>query len=206
MAKLATYRYYSRTMLLPLMIGYVVTSLLVMIPVILPGSITATASENTRNWLNALVNIGVFLFIIQAIFVLIYDWRGAVTLRGWTKSRAWQESQLGNFTLLYVLLYLFFPEIMLPVYLVRIALGRRQAEEQRNRARKQHIAVMEAELGILPPTNGTCRTCYKPLQAGAEFCQYCGEPVIEHAKGCSACAATPLPDAKWCPRCRALLP
>jgi len=206
MAKLATYRYYSRTMLLALMIGYVATSLLVMIPVVLPGSITATASENTRNWLNALVNIGVFLFIIQAIFVLIYDWRGAVTLRGWTKSRAWQESQLGNFTLLYVLLYLFFPEIMLPVYLVRIALGRRQAEEQRNRARKQHIAVMEAELGILPPTNGTCRTCYKPLQAGAEFCQYCGEPVIEHAKVCSACAATALPDAKWCPRCRALLP
>ncbi len=193
-------------MLLALMIGYVATSLLVMIPVVLPGSITATASENTRNWLNALVNIGVFLFIIQAIFVLIYDWRGAVTLRGWTKSRAWQESQLGNFTLLYVLLYLFFPEIMLPVYLVRIALGRRQAEEQRNRARKQHIAVMEAELGILPPTNGTCRTCYKPLQAGAEFCQYCGEPVIEHAKVCSACAATALPDAKWCPRCRALLP
>src|SRR5215469_2579045 len=116
MARLATYRYYSRSMLLALIIGYIVTSLLVMMPVILPGSITTTASENTRGWLNALVNIGVFLFIVQAIFVLIYDWRGAVTLRGWTKSRAWQESQLGNFKLLYVLLYLFFPEIILPVY------------------------------------------------------------------------------------------
>ena len=193
-------------MLLALMIVYVITSLLVMMPIVLPGSITATASENTRDWLNALVNIGVFLFIIQAIFVLIYDWHGTVTLRGWTKSRAWQESQLGNFTLLYVLLYLFFPEIMLPVYLVRIALGWRQAEEQRNRARKEHIAVMEAELGILPPTSGTCRTCYKPLQAGAEFCQYCGVPVLERPKVCPACAATALPDAKWCPQCRAPLP
>jgi|GraSoiStandDraft_54_1057290.scaffolds.fasta_scaffold389762_1 hypothetical protein len=206
MAKLATYRYYSRSMLLALMIVYVITSLLVMMPIVLPGSITATASENTRDWLNALVNIGVFLFIIQAIFVLIYDWHGTVTLRGWTKSRAWQESQLGNFTLLYVLLYLFFPEIMLPVYLVRIALGWRQAEEQRNRARKEHIAVMEAELGILPPTSGTCRTCYKPLQAGAEFCQYCGVPVLERPKVCPICAATALPDAKWCPQCRAPLP
>jgi hypothetical protein len=206
MAKLATYRYYSRSMLLALMIVYVIASLLVMMPVVLPGSITATASENTRDWLNALVNIGVFLFIIQAIFVLIYDWRGAVTLRGWTKSRAWQESQLGNFTLLYVLLYLFFPEIMLPVYLVRIALGWRQAEEQRNRARKEHISVMEAELGILPPTSGTCRTCYKPLQAGAEFCQYCGVPVVERPKVCPSCEATALPDAKWCPQCGAVLP
>jgi hypothetical protein len=206
MAKLATYRYYSRSMLLALMIVYVITSLLVMMPIVLPGSITATASENTRDWLNALVNIGVFLFIIQAIFVLIYDWHGTVTLRGWTKSRAWQESQLGNFTLLYVLLYLFFPEIMLPVYLVRIALGWRQAEEQRTHARKEHIAVMEAELGILPPTSGTCRTCYKALQAGAEFCQYCGVPVLERPKVCPICAATALPDAKWCPQCRAPLP
>ena len=191
-------------MLLALIIGYVVNLLLVIVPVALLGNITA-ASGDTRDMLNTLINMGMLLFIMQAIFVLIYDWRGVVTLRGWTRSRAWQESQLGNFTLLYVLLYLFFPEIMLPVYLVRIALGRRQAEEQRNRARKQHIAVMEAELGILPPTNGTCRTCYKPLQAGAEFCQYCGVPVLERPKVCPVCAAAALPDAKWCPQCRASL-
>src|SRR3954447_14827634 len=105
MEGLATFRYYSRSKLLVLIIGYIVTSLLVIVPVMLSGNINA-ASGATRGWLNALVNIGVFLFIMQVIFVLIYDWRGAITLRGWATSRAWLESQLGSFTLLFVLLYL----------------------------------------------------------------------------------------------------
>ena len=199
MARHTTFRFYSRKMLLALIFGYVINSLLVIIPVVLPGNITA--SENTRDWLNALVNTGVLLFIAQAIFVMIYDWHGAVTLRGWTNSRAWQESQLANFKPLYVILYLFFPEIMLPIYLIRVASSRRQAEEQRKLARKRHIADMEAQLGILPPTSGTCRACHKPLQVGAEFCQYCGVQVVEHPKVCPSCATTTLPDAKWCPQC-----
>jgi RNA polymerase subunit RPABC4/transcription elongation factor Spt4 len=101
----------------------------------------------------------------------------------------------------YALLYFFFPEIMLPIYLIRVASGRRQIEEQRKLAMQQHIAEMEAQLGIWPPTSGTCRACHKPLQVGAEFCQYCGVPVIERAKICPSCATTTLPEAKWCPKC-----
>jgi RNA polymerase subunit RPABC4/transcription elongation factor Spt4 len=187
-------------MLLALIIGYVVTSLLVIIPVALLSNINA-ASGDTRDMLNTLINMGTLLFIVQAIFVMIYDWRGVVTLRGWTRSRAWQESQLGNFTLLFVLLYLCFPPIMLLIYLFRIGSGRREAEEQKRLAMKRHMAVMEVQLGILPPTSGACRACHKALQTGAEFCQYCGVPVVERPKVCPACAATALPDAKWCPQC-----
>ncbi|SRR5258706_2105127 len=204
MAGLATFRYYSRKMLLALIIGYVVNLLLVIVPVALLGNITA-ASGDTRDMLNTLINMGMLLFIMQAIFVLIYDWRGVVTLRGWTRSRAWQESQLGNLTPLFVILYLCFPPIMLLIYLFRIGSGRREAEEQKKLAMKRQIAVMEMQLGILPPTSGTCRACHKPLQTGAEFCQYCGVPVLERPKVCPACAATALPDAKWCPQCRASL-
>ena len=184
-----------------LIIVYFVTSLLVIVPVMLSGNINA-ASGAMLGWLNALVNIGVFLFIMQVIFVLIYDWRGAITLRGWATSRAWLESQLGSFTLLFVLLYLCFPLIMLPIYLLRIVSGRHQAEEQKKLAMKRRIALIEAQLGILPSTSGTCRACHKPLQVGAEFCQYCGIPVLARPKVCPVCATTTLSDARWCPQCR----
>ena len=204
MARLATFRYYSRKMLLALIIGYVANLLLVIVSVALLGNINA-ASGDTRDILNTLINMGALLFISQAIFVMIYDWRGVVTLRGWTRSRAWQESQLGNLTLLFVILYLCFPPVMLPIYLLRVASGRREAEEQKKLAMKRHIAIMEAQLGILPPTNGTCHACHKALQAEAEFCQYCGVPVVERPKVCPSCEATALPDAKWCPQCGASL-
>jgi hypothetical protein len=204
MAGLAKFRYYGRKRLLALIIGYVVNLVLVILPA-LSGNFNTTATENTRDWLSAVANIGFLLFIGQAIFVMIYDWYGAVTLRGWTRSRIWQESLVGDFKILYVVLYVFFPEIMLPIYLIRIASGRRQAEAERELARKRQIAGLEAQLGIMPPTNGTCRSCHKPVQVGAEFCQYCGLPVVEHPKVCPACATTALPDAKWCPHCGASL-
>src|SRR6185312_15402277 len=131
MAELAKFRYYSKKKLLVLVIGYVLNLLLVILPIALPGNINATDSGNTGDWLNAVANIGILLFIVQAIFVMIYDWDGAVTLRGWTRSRSWRESLLGDLKMLYVVLYVSFPEIMLPIYLIRIAAGRRQTEVER---------------------------------------------------------------------------
>lgn len=182
-------------MLLALLISYIVSLLLVIVPIALFGSGSAGDA------LNAVLNIGVFLFIVQALFVMAYDWRGAITLRGWTSSRAIHESLVADFKILYVILYLFFPEIMLPIYMFRVAAGRREAEAQKRLERQRYIATMEARLGILPPTSGTCRACHKPLQIGAEFCQYCGIPVVEQPKVCPACATTALPDARWCPKC-----
>ncbi len=204
------FRYYNRNILLALIIGYLVSLLLVIVPYALIGSINDTASGHaflaSSDWLGTLGGIGVLLLIAEAIFVMVYDWRGAVTLRGLAKSQVMRKGQMVNTKPWYVLLYIFFPEIMLPIYLIRTAAGRRQAEEQRKLAMQQQIAVMEAQLGILPPTSGTCRACQRPLQVGAEFCQYCGVPVIERPKICPSCATTTLPDAQWCPKCGTLLP
>lgn len=178
-----------------LCIGYVVNLLLVIVPIALFGS------GNASDTLSALFNVGIFLFIVQALFVMAYDWPGALTLRGWASSRTIQESLVADFKILYVILYLFFPEIMLPIYMFRVAAGRREAEALKKLDRQRYIAAMEARLGILPPTSGTCRACHKPLQVGAEFCQYCGIPVVEQPKVCPACATTALPDARWCPKC-----
>jgi RNA polymerase subunit RPABC4/transcription elongation factor Spt4 len=201
MGRLANFRYYSKKMLLALMLVYVVNLLLVLVPIAVLGSFSDIGVSSVARVLSALVNIGVLFFIIQAIFVMLYDWSGAMTLRGWTSARIMKDSLLSDFKMLYVVLYLFFPEIMLPIYLARIVVGRRQEEEQKRLERKHYIASLEARLGILPPTAGACRACDKPLQVGAEFCQNCGAPVVEQPKVCPHCGTITLPDAKWCPKC-----
>jgi RNA polymerase subunit RPABC4/transcription elongation factor Spt4 len=186
------FRYYNQNMLLALIIGYVVSLLLVIAPYAFLAS---------SDWSGTLDGIGILLLLVESIFVMAYDWHGAVTLRGLARSEVMHKGQMVNTAGRYVLFYIFFPEIILPIYLICIVAGRRQAEEQRKLAMQQKIAIMEAQLGILPPTRGTCRACRRPLQVGAEFCQYCGVPVIERPKICPSCATTTLPDAKWCPKC-----
>jgi hypothetical protein len=199
MARRVSSRCYSRGMLLALSIGYVINLLLVIVPPALSGGINATGTMHGR--LNALVSTGFLLFIAEAIFVLIYDWHGAITLRGWGESQISRARLTANVQALYLILYFFLPEIMLVIYLFRIVRNWRPAKEQKRFAMKKRIALMEAQLGILPPTGGTCRVCGKRLQLGAEFCQYCREPVIERPKICPSCAQTTMPDAQWCPQC-----
>jgi hypothetical protein len=205
MEKLANFRYYNKKTLLALIIAYAANLLLMLVPIAMLGSFSGAGSNHVDEVLNALINIGILIFIIQVIFVMVYDWSGAVTLRGWTQSRIMRESLLADLKMFYVLLYLFFPEIMLPIYLARIVADRRREEERKQFERQRYIAAMEAQLGIVPPTKGMCRVCQKPLQLGAEFCQYCRAPVVEHPKVCPQCATTTLPDAQWCPKCGKLL-
>src|SRR5260370_8105379 len=101
---------------------------------------------------------------------------------------------------------------MLPIYLAyvgrdfrRARVNKRQIEANKQLEKRRQIAVMEAHLGILPATEGNCRSCQKPLQVGAEFCSYCGATVIEHPKICPSCAPTPFANAKFCPNCRSPL-
>jgi hypothetical protein len=204
------FRYYNRNVLLSLIIGYVIGLLLLIIPYALIGALNDNASGHaflvSTNWLGSLGGIAVLLFIAEAIFVMAYDKAGALTLRGLARSQIMHQGKLVNTAPSYVLLYLFLPEIMLPIYLIRTVMGLRQDKEQRRFAMKQQIALMEAKLGILPPTSGTCRACNKPLQVGAEFCQYCGVAVIERPKVCPSCATSTFPDANWCPKCGIRLP
>ncbi len=207
------YQYYQKSIFMLLVLGCILGLLLFLVPFILIGAINDTVSGHSilfqNNWLGSLAGVGVVLLFIEEVGVMIYDWRGAITLRGAIKGKTiripYKGKQVGTVPTL-VLLYLFLPEIMLPVYLVRVAMDRHRATQLKHVEVRQRIAVMEAQLGILPPTEGVCRSCQKPLQVGAEFCSYCGVAVIERPKICPACATTTFPDAKWCPKCGTTLP
>jgi Double zinc ribbon len=210
MAQSNQYRNYSKNIFTVLIIGCVTSLVLFIGPFALIGSINDNASGHSflvqNDWLGTLSGIGLLILLVEIIGVMVYDWRGVITLRGAVKSHVMRKGKLVSTSAGFVLLYLFLPEIMLPIYLIRAAIDYRQAAQRKPLELKQQIAVMEAQLGILPPSHGTCRACNKPLQVGAEFCQYCGEPVIERPKVCPSCATTTFSDAKWCPKCRTALP
>jgi hypothetical protein len=206
MATPAPFRFYNGYLFLGLIFGCIIGLALAVIPFVLIASVNDSSSGHlfltTNDWLGTLPGIGVLLLLAESIFVMAYDWRGAVTVREAAKAQVMHKGKLVNTAPSYVLLYILFPEIMLPIYLIRTALDRQQAKRERKLATQHQIAILEAQLGIMPPTSGTCRACHKPLQVGAEFCQYCGVPVVERPKICPSCATTALPDAKFCPKCR----
>jgi RNA polymerase subunit RPABC4/transcription elongation factor Spt4 len=193
-----------------LIIGCVIGIPILGIPALLLGDMTGTASGNSSlvqdSWLQGLSEVGLLILIAEIICVMVYDWRGVVTLRGALKTQRLRKGKLVSTIHWYVLLYLCFPYVMLPIYLTRTVRDQRLAAQRKPLELKRHIAEVEAQLGFLPPAEGTCRACHKQLQIGAEFCPYCGETVIARPKVCPSCATTTFPDAKWCPKCRTALP
>ncbi|MFI5271744.1 MAG: DUF4236 domain-containing protein [Ktedonobacterales bacterium] len=147
-------------------------------------------------------NLGMLLFLASLVAVAVLDWHGFISLRGripWWRLSAGQKFWI-------VCAYVFAFEIMVPIYLVGAWIDLRRERISQAQQRPFKIAQMEANMGLVPPTEGVCRACGKPLQAGAQFCAYCRAPVVAHAKVCPACAATALPGAQWCPACGAALP
>ncbi|HEV7130115.1 MAG TPA: DUF4236 domain-containing protein [Ktedonobacterales bacterium] len=170
------------------------------------GSGGDSSGQATNPVLIALANIGTFVFLADFVAVAVLDWRGFTTLNGHVR---WARlSRSARFWL--VVAYVFCFEIMLGIYLAiagRDWLKARQANRlSEPLGRQRHIAELEAQLGMMPRTEGACRACQKPLQVGADWCAYCGAPVIERPRVCPMCAATALPDARFCPQCRTPLP
>jgi hypothetical protein len=162
-----------------------------------PGT---TASDGSSTF-GALGTLGMLLWFGSMIAVAVIDWHGFISLRG--RIAWWRLSGTTKFWL--VCGYIFGFEILLLIYLVIAWIDFRQARIAARQQRPFHIAQMEAELGITPPTEGTCANCGKPLQAGAQFCSYCRAPVTPRPKVCPACATVAQPDAQWCPKCGAAL-
>lgn len=182
----------------------IVCILLFIIPLLLTSGSGDTYSADT--WFSRLSQIGLFTLFGEMVLVMVLDWRGVITLRGASKGYTFHKGQRVSTTGGFVCLYIFFPYIMLPIYLVRTALEYRRTKYEREHQQRHKVASLEAELGILPAIEGACRVCKKPLVVGADFCQYCGATAVERPKICPACAATASPDAKWCPKCRTALP
>jgi Double zinc ribbon len=141
--------------------------------------------------------IGVLLFFLCAGVLLAVDWRGFLTLNGvikWSRMKWWQAGLLG---------WLFFGliELSIAIYVVQQVSTYPATRRQARLQQRLRTAQLEADVGILPPTDGTCESCGKPAQIGADFCAYCGRPLRPRPRICSACATVAAPDAAFCPRC-----
>jgi hypothetical protein len=210
MKQLEQYHMYSRKALAFLLVVCAIGLLLFLIGLFAWLSNVATSGTSVMGW------AGFGTLLIGSIIVMAIDWRGAVTVRGtvpaymknvWAKSKyAVSKDEMISTASSYVLCYIFFPMIIFPIYLIRVLVDCRKAKQEHEQKWRYQVASLEAQLGILPATEGECRVCHKPLVVGAEFCQYCGTPAIERPKICPVCATTALPDAKFCPKCRAALP
>lgn len=157
-------------------------------------------------WLTALAwepfaGAAAAILVAVIILTLVLDGSGVLTLRG----RIWQERLPVAATGCIVLL--FFPFLILWVipYLIIAASDTQRASERQRLIQRQRIAQLERDLGFLPLSEGTCSSCQRPLQAGAEFCAYCGARVQAPPQVCPACHTATFPDALWCPNCGAAL-
>ena len=204
------YRYYSRGVLSTLSMICTVGILLFLLVPILLATVARSDLFAHNSWLHTLSPAGGLLLFSEIVFVMLLDWRGVISLRGAVKTyRVYQGRMVKRHPWL-LLLYALFPYVMLPIYLIRAELDSWRIKQLRMQRlawqRKQQIANLEAEMGILPAIESECRVCKRPLVVGAEFCQYCGEPVMLRPKICPQCLSSALPDALWCPKCRAVLP
>ncbi len=201
--QLTQYRDYSRNMLIALDCLGVFSILLFFTFIVISSILNPDSSSTVSNsWAMIPSQVGLVILFGEIIFVMTQDWRGAITVRGASKGYMYHKGKRVSTTATFVALYIFFPYIMLPIYLVRATSDYNRLKQLKVQQQKHKIASLEAELGIMPPVEGTCRACEKPLVVGAEFCQYCGTTVTERPKVCPSCATTASPDAKWCPKCR----
>lgn len=208
------YRQHDARVLLALSIICIISLLLFIVPFALIFNLNDTPAGHsfllqTESWMGTLPGTGILLLLAEAIVVMILDWRGAITLRGMLKKQTMHKGKVVDMGPGRAVLYVFFPEIMVPIYLLRATFDyfhtKHLCMQQEKHQQKFEMAGLQAKMGILPPTDGTCRMCKKPLIVGAEFCQYCGATVLERAKVCPSCSTIASPDAKWCPKCRTAL-
>src|SRR5947208_580968 len=184
---------YSVKMLASLAIAFVVSGLLI------SGDYTFQSHLGGASGPLAIIGWVIYLLVIATITAV--DWRGFLTMNGFLKWKPLTGKQRLIVGCLFIALNIFF----LAVYLLQAYSTYRRYRQLEPLRRRRNIAEQEAELGMIPRTDGKCQKCYWPLQLGAEFCAYCGERVMERPRICPECYATTLPDARWCPLCGAQL-
>ena len=147
----------------------------------------------------ALMGFTTYLLVITTITIV--DWRGFLTMNGFLK---WKR-MTGGKRLLVGCLFVALNVFVLGLYFVQAYLTYCRYRQLEPLRRRRKIAEQEAELGMIPRTDGNCHKCHQPLQLCAEFCAYCRARVTERPRICPECYATTLPDARWCPACGAQL-
>ncbi len=184
---------YPGKLLATLAIASVVSMLLISGDYVFQGSLGAASGSL------AIMGFTIYLLVITKITVV--DWRGFLTMNGLLKWKSMTNKQRLMVGCLFVALNV----CVLGFYLAQAYLRYRRYRQLEPIRRRRKIAELEAELGMIPRTEGKCHKCHQPLQLGAEFCAYCGETVTLRPRICPVCYTTTLPDARWCPACGAQL-
>jgi len=189
-------RVYSQRTLIGLASGYIISWILFLAD---SATISSISQQNSTQLSPGVFGSIAIVGLISIVTVLlIMDWHGFTTLNGWIKwkrMKTWQKIVVGYF---FIGLSIF---LVMP-YLIQAYSAYTSHKSQEPQRLRRKIAEQEAQLGIMPQTQGACRVCNKPLQANAELCMYCGAVVTESPKICPNCSTVTLPDAKWCPKCR----
>jgi hypothetical protein len=184
---------YSEKQLATFAIAYAVSMLLISGDIVFQGNLGGASGP--------IAIMGVTIYLLVVATITAFDWRGFLTMNGLLKWKSMSGKQRLLVGCLFVALNVFF----LGSYLVQAYRKYRHFQQLEPLRRRRKLAEQEAELGMIPRTNGNCRICFGPLQLGAEFCTNCGERVVERPRICPVCYATTLPNARWCPECRAQL-
>lgn len=142
-----------------------------------------------------IASITIYLLVIATI--LLIDWHSFLTMNSALKWRSMTDFWMIFLGCIFVVFNIFF----LGYYLVRAYQKYRNYRQLEPLRQKRKQAEIEAGFGIMPPTEGVCHKCHRPLQLGAEYCTYCRESVTERPRICPECYATALPDSIWCPSC-----
>ncbi len=146
-----------------------------------------------------LVTMGFLIYLLVIATITVVDWRGFLTMNGSLKWKSMTNQQ----RLLVGCLFVVFNVFVLGFYLAQAYLAYHRYRQLEPLRHRRKIAEQEAELGMIPQTDGNCRKCHQPLQLGAEFCAYCRDRVTERPRICPECSTTTLPDARWCRACGA---
>ena len=133
MAAHGQFHYYRKSTLVALMIGCAIGDLLFIIPMVIVIGSNGTTSSSlslTGSFLYSLAGLGIFILFVEMIFIFVRDWRGAMTLRfaastEWTyRGRSARRAKYWLFPL-----YIVFPYILLPIYLMRTVMDHRHVAQ-----------------------------------------------------------------------------
>ncbi len=177
MATPGQYHYYRKSTLIALIIGCAIGVLLFIIPtMIVVGSNGTTSSSLSLadSLLFSLSGLGILILVVEMIFVMVRDWRGTMTLRFAATTTYWYKGKRVRAKYWLFPLYIVFPYIMLPIYLIRTVVDQRHVAAHKPSELKRHSATPNAQKSFQPSTKGTCPVCHEPLQVGAAFCSNCG--------------------------------
>ncbi len=177
MAAHGQFHYYRKSTLIALIIGCAIGDLLFIIPMVVVIGSNGTASDSlslTDSLLYSLAGWGILILLVEVISIFVRDWRGAMTLRFAASTewvyRGWRARRAKYWLLP---LYIIFPYIVLPIYLIRTWVDQRHVAGYRPSELKKHVVTSDAQKGLQIPTKGKCHACHQPLQVGAAFCSNC---------------------------------